>query len=286
MQDDEPGTETCLTSPAGPVFFTHSALEQAGPAIRHGFFTRTGGVSAPPYNSLNCGFGSDDQLDNVTENRARVAAALDLPADRLAGLYQTHSADCLMIDDAHGFAGAHAHGRVNADALVTALPSVGLAILTADCLPVLFADPVAGVVGAAHAGWRGAVAGIIENTIDRMQQAGAGLADIIMVTGPGIQQKSYQIGADMAADILTDRPDSAPCFMADPAAQSTASGPEHYLFDLPLFARLSAARHGLRHIYSSRLDTYARPDLFFSYRRATHEKTPDTGRLISVITRK
>ncbi|NBX06644.1 MAG: peptidoglycan editing factor PgeF [Proteobacteria bacterium] len=252
-------------STAGPVFFSHAALDAETDVIRHGFFTRIGGVSTGLYDSLNCGLGS---------------------ADRVAGLYQTHSADCLVIDSQTQTQYLNPETRPHADGLVTRLDNIGIAILGADCLPVLFADKKAGIIGACHAGWRGAVSGIIENTVDAMCSIGAHLGDIVMVTGPGIHQKSYQVSADMVTEISTLKPDCAGCFMPDPAAEVTAEGASHYLFDLPGFARIAGRRSGLHHIHSLPFDTYADSALFFSHRRATHLGEPDSGRLISIITKK
>ncbi|MBL6604772.1 MAG: peptidoglycan editing factor PgeF [Alphaproteobacteria bacterium] len=272
-------------SPAGPVFFSHGALNAQASAIKHGFFTRQGGVSKGLYDSLNCGFGSADTQSNIAANRARVCAALNLPADRLAGLYQTHSAECLVIDSFPGKYFENADTRPPVDGLVTCLDNIGLAILGADCLPVLFADPSAGIIGACHAGWRGATGGIIENTVDAMCSIGARLSDITMVIGPGIHQKSYQVSADMVTDILNSKPDAAACFMPDPSAEVSAEGASHYLFDLPLFAQIAGRRAGLNDIHCLPFDTYADAKLFYSHRRATHQNEPDSGRLISVITK-
>ena len=178
-------------STAEPVFFSHAALDAETDVIRHGFFTRIGGVSTGLYDSLNCGPGSADRAENVAKNRALSGAALGLAPDRLAGLYQTHSAHCLVIDSQTQTQYLNPETRPHADGLVTGLDNIGIAILGADCLPVLFADKKAGIIGACHAGWRGAVSGIIENTVDAMCSIGAHLGDIVMVIGPGIHQKSY-----------------------------------------------------------------------------------------------
>ncbi len=271
------------TSQQGPCYFSHHALTLSDQSIRHGFFTRNGGISSGLYQSLNCGLGSDDNPVHVQNNRMNVAASMGLAENRLVGLYQTHSTEIISIKQPSDIP-LLIEKRPHADGIVSTCTDVGLAILTADCLPVLFAEPSSKIIGACHAGWRGAVNGIIENTIDAMQNLGASLSNIMMVIGPGIHQKSYQIGADMAAQILEQRPESTGCFMADPASENTASGPQHYLFDLPEFALLCAQRAGLHQIHKMPLDTYALPDLFFSHRRATHLSEPDSGRLISVIT--
>jgi len=273
-------------SSAGPVYFSHAALDTDTDVIRHGFFTRIGGVSTGLYDSLNCGPGSADRAENVAKNRALSGAALGLAPERLAGLYQTHSANCLVIDSQTQTQYLNPETRPHADGLVTGLDNIGIAILGADCLPILFADKKAGIIGACHAGWRGALSGIIENTVDAMCSIGAHLGDIVMVIGPGIHQKSYQVSTDMVTEISTLKPDCAGCFMPDPAAEVTAEGASHYLFDLPGFARIASQRAGLHHIHSLPFDTYADSALFFSHRRATHLGEPDSGRLISIITKK
>ena len=285
MSENLPAMITRHNSPAGPVFFSHAALNDTAGKIKHGFFTRLGGVSTGVYDSLNCGFGSADKPENIRVNRARVCTALGLPDDRLAGLYQTHSPDCVIIDSFPSTDFPSTEARPHADGLVTKLDNIGLAILGADCLPVLFADPHAGVIGACHAGWRGAVGGIIENTVDAMCRIGASLGDIAMVIGPGIHQKSYQVSADMVTDILNQNPDVATCFMPDPAAEISAEGASHHLFDLPSFALKAGQRAGLHHIHTTPFDSYAETSLFYSHRRATHQNEADSGRLISVITK-
>ena len=258
------------TSESGPVFFSHDALMR--PGIRHGFFTRQGGVSTGLYDSLNCGPGSSDDSMAVLDNRARVAAAIGLGPDRMAGLYQIHSAECVTLTDQ-----ADCAQRPQADAYVTALSGVGLAILTADCLPVLFCEAQAGVIGAAHAGWRGAAAGVIEASVQAMVRLGAQTEKIVMVIGPGIRQASYQVSSDMKEEIISQYPAATSCFIPDPAAG------DKYLFDLPGFAALRGQAAGLSQIYDSGCDTYADEAQFFSHRRATHRSEADSGRLISVI---
>ncbi|MEC7207710.1 MAG: peptidoglycan editing factor PgeF [Pseudomonadota bacterium] len=190
-----------------------------------------------------------------------------------SGLYQIHSARCVTLTNPQDC--AH---RPEADAYVTALSGVGLAILTADCLPVLFCDEQAGVIGAAHAGWRGAAGGVIEATVKAMQSLGAQTRGIVCVIGPGIRQQSYQVSADMRDEIIAGFAAAETCFAADP----TAAG--KWRFDLPGFAELRGQAAGLSQIYDSGLDTYADEAHFFSHRRATHKGETDSGRLISVIT--
>ena len=260
------------TSENGAVYFQHQSL--CRPGINHGFFTSRGGVSTGLYTSLNCGPGSDDDPAHIQQNRERICASLDKPSSHLHGLYQVHSATCLTITAPPPFA---PDDRPEADALVTDQPDVVLGILTADCLPVLFTDPDALIIGAAHAGWRGADAGVIEATIDQMEACGARRERIIAVIGPAIQRRSYQIDSGMAKSLSGRHDGAADCFGPDPSA------PGKMLFDLPLFAMQIMRHHGLTHIWTTGLDSYSDSSRFFSHRRATHKSEPDSGRLISAI---
>lgn len=255
----------------GPVFFSHKSLNFSG--IRHGFFTRKGGVSTGLYKSLNCGLGSNDDKKKVLANRGCVAATMGLSLKQMAGLYQTHSRNCVTLTHPGPYA-----DRPQADAYVTALTGTGLAILTADCLPVLFCDERAGVIGAAHAGWRGATAGIIETTVSAMQELGAQPDQIVMVIGPGIRQNSYQVSPEMREEIIAQHETANTCFEPDPTT------PQKWLFDLPCFATQRGEAAGLKQIYDCGLDTYEKDELFFSHRRSTHKGESNSGRLISVIT--
>lgn len=235
--------------------------------VRHGFFTRKGGASSGLYTGLNCGRGSNDQQDVVATNRARVADAMGVGADRLAGVHQIHSADVVTITDP-----AQIAVSVDADALVTALPGVALSVLTADCQPVLFADVDAGVIGAAHAGWRGALSGVLEATADAMRDLGA--TRITAVIGPTISQRAYEVGWDFMESFTAEDPDYQRFFSGGPDGKP--------MFDLPAFglSRLRAA--GIEAQWTGHC-TYSDPDRFFSYRRSTHLNEPDYGRLISAI---
>ncbi len=236
--------------------------------FRHGFFTRKGGASSGIFAGLNCGPGSSDLSGAVQINRARVAEALGLPPTALVSLHQVHSADVVHVTETP-------IAPVKADGMVTATPGVGLAILTADCQPVLFADPVAQVIGAAHAGWRGAQAGVLEATVDAMVALGAKRANIAATIGPTISQKAYEVGPEFF-ETFTD---------GDPATQRFfAQGQgDRMLFDLPAYGlhRLRAA--GVGEAQWTRHCTYSDPERFFSYRRTTHAGEADYGRLISVI---
>ena len=238
---------------------------------RHGFFTREGGVSEGIYAGLNCGPGSNDVPENVAENRARVSRALGLSGVPLVSAYQIHSSDVIRV------AGPWDQTQApQGDALVTDRPGVVLGILTADCGPVLFADPGAGVIGAAHAGWKGAVGGVLENTVLEMEALGAKCASIAAVLGPCIHQASYEVGGELRDAVLADSPWAENLFIASPRA-------DHFQFDLPDYIRGRLNALGLGHVGQVDADTYANEDLFFSYRRTTHAGEPDYGRQVSAI---
>lgn len=236
--------------------------------VRHGFFTRKGGASSGIFAGLNCGPGSSDQSHAVATNRCRVAQTMGVATDRLLSLHQIHSADVVMVD------GAGWTERPRADAAVTRSPGLALGILTADCAPVLFADTDAGVIGAAHAGWRGALGGVIEATVDAMEAAGARRGAIRAAVGPTISQRNYEVG-----------PELLETFLAEEAGWDRHFAPgkgDRLLFDLPglVLARLRAA--GVEAEWIGRC-TYDDPERFYSYRRTTHAGEPDYGRLISAI---
>lgn len=239
--------------------------------VRHAFFTRRGGVSEGLYSALNGGLGSNDQAKAVAENRARMCAQLSLPPEALLSLYQVHSADVVTI--AHPFSFAE---RPKADAMVTRVPGLALGIATADCGPILFADPENRVIGAAHAGWKGALTGVIEATVAAMVDLGAVRANIVAVLGPTISQESYEVGDDFVARFRNEAPGSEQFFAA-------GMRPGHVQFDLPGFimSRLQEAEIG--ESASLELCTYRDAESFYSYRRATHRNEPDYGRLISAI---
>ncbi|MGC9420121.1 MAG: peptidoglycan editing factor PgeF [Rhodovulum sp.] len=236
--------------------------------LRHGFFTRRGGASSGVFHGLNCGGGSSDQSEVVSINRSRVAGALGVAADHLVTVNQVHSADAVTLD-------APPDDRPRADGLVTATPGLALAVLTADCQPVLFADRQAGVVGAAHAGWRGALNGVLEATLDAMEALGASRADTVAVIGPTISQRAYEVGPEFLDTFIAEDPGNARFF-------ASGSG-DRVMFDLPAFglARLRAA--GIGQATWTRHCTYSDPDRFFSYRRSVHAGEADYGRLISAI---
>ncbi|MEZ5725916.1 MAG: peptidoglycan editing factor PgeF [Paracoccaceae bacterium] len=244
---------------------THDLLD----GVRHGFFTRKGGASSGLYAGLNCGRGSNDQTEIVATNRARVAEAMGVAPDRLAGVHQVHSADVVTLSVPED-AGTSDH--IRADGIVSALPGVALAVLTADCQPVLFADPAAGVIGAAHAGWRGALGGVLEATVQAMRDLGA--QNIRAVIGPTISQRAYEVGWDFMDEFTAEDPDYQRFF---------SNGPnEKPMFDLPSFGLMRLRAAGVDAAWT-RHCTYSDPERFFSYRRSTHQGEADYGRLISAI---
>ena len=233
---------------------------------RHGFFTRKGGASSGIFAGLNCGSGSSDQSEMVAINRARVADALGVTA--LVGVHQTHSADVVTVT-------ATPLAPTRADGLVTATPGIALSILTADCQPVLFADAQAGVIGAAHAGWRGSRDGVLEATLNAMEALGARRHTIAAVIGPTISQAAYEVGPEFYETFTDADPDMRRYF--------TNGTGDRMLFDLPGYGlhRLRAAGVG-RAEWTGHC-TYRDPQRFYSYRRSTHAHEADYGRLISVI---
>ena len=241
------------------------------PGLRHGFFTRAGGVSTGIYAGLNCGLGSGDDIALVLENRRRVAAHLGGRHDGVATLYQEHGATAFTIDRPIA-----REALPKADAVVTKTPGLVIGVLTADCAPILFADPEAKIVAAAHAGWRGAVAGIIVSTIAEMERLGAKRSRIVAALGPCITQPAYEVGPDFEA-VLTARDHSNARFLARPATNAKAH------FDLPGFvlSRLEAAQMG--NIVNSAQCTHGNESLFFSFRRTTTRQEADYGRQISAI---
>lgn len=237
--------------------------------IRHGFFTRRGGVSEGLYRGLNVGLGSDDAREKVEENRRRVSGWFGLAPERLATVNQVHSPDVVVVDATYD------GNRPKADALVTASPGVILGVLTADCGPVLFADAEAVVIGAAHAGWKGALGGVLENTILAMQSLGARREAITACLGPSISGANYEVGPEFVDRFLAQNADFAVFFRP-------SSKPGHAMFDLQGLTVKRLTDAGIR-AESLNICTYADPDSFYSYRRTTHAGEPDYGRQISAI---
>ena len=239
--------------------------------IRHGFFTREGGVSKGIYASLNCGYGSDDDRECVRENRARVAGKLSVEPEKLLTVYQIHSPDVVTVSDPWD-----PESAPQADAMVTSESGIALGILTADCAPVLFADEKAHVIGAAHAGWKGAIGGVLEATIEAMIGLGAERGRIVAAIGPCISKDAYEVGAEFRERFLEADTANSKWFAA-------SENDGHFMFDLPGYAeaRLEAADIGTVAVVGR--CTYQEPKRFFSYRRTTHRKEKDYGRQISAL---
>lgn len=243
--------------------------ELAGAGIRHGYFTRAGGVSEGIYAGLNTGTGSNDDPDRVAENRRRVAAWMRVAPESLLSAHQIHSPDALVVHQP--FDGP----RPQVDALVTDRPGLAVCASTADCGPVLFADSRARVIGAAHAGWKGALTGVLESAIAAMEGLGARRADIVAVLGPSISQPNYEVGAEFVDRFTAADPENTRYF-------APSENPGRAMFDLNGYTvdRLRAAGVRAEALYRC---TYAEEDLFYSYRRTTHRKEPDYGRHLAAI---
>ena len=246
-----------------PNHITNLSLSE----FKHGFFTRLGGVSTGQYESLNCGVSQWDQAENVERNLAIVAQSLDLRMGSVLTARQSHSAEVAKVESSSA--------RPDADALVTCECGVAIGVLTADCLPILMADAQAGVVAAAHGGWRGTIAGVIENTIQAMHALGARLERIDAVIGPAISARNYEVGPEFRSKFMTDDPASSPFFTVRPGGQ--------LYFDLPSFALMRLRRSGIRSAEWIRHCTYSEPAKFFSCRRSSKDGEKEFGLQISVI---
>lgn len=261
-----------------PLALKHASLDWAG--IAHGFFTRDGGVSTGLYKGLNIGIGSADAQDAVMENRRRAALSLGVGGEALATVYQVHGKTVVPVTEAH----CDPAMRPKADAMVTDRVGIALGIATADCAPVLFADIQAQVIGACHAGWKGAYEGVVMATVDAMVGLGADRSRIVGVLGPCIHQPSYEVGPEFQARLVAADPENAQFFVR-------SQRPEHFQFDLPGYVLSRMALSGLRadRIGQIAADTYPDERRFYSYRRATHrdERGPEGGieygRLLSAI---
>ncbi|MCW0000025.1 peptidoglycan editing factor PgeF [Pararhizobium sp. YC-54] len=242
---------------------------RTGNTVKHGYFTRAGGVSEGIYRGLNVGLGSNDERSRVEENRARVSAWFGAEPHRLATVHQIHSPDAVIVD------GSYNGTRAPADALVTATPGLVIGVLSADCGPVLFADAEAGVVGAAHAGWKGALTGVLESTIEAMISLGARREHIVASLGPSISRRNYEVGSEFIERFLEKDTGYRVFFTPSPRDG-------HAMFDLPALTLKRLTEAG---VTAENLDlcTYADEERFFSYRRTTHRSEPDYGRQISAI---
>jgi YfiH family protein len=247
-----------------------SPLLEAVPGLRHAFFTRDGGVSEGIYAGLNGGLGSNDDPAHVRENRRRMAAAMGVDPDHFLTAHQIHSPDVAVAEAPWDSA-----TRPRVDAMVTRVEGLALGVTAADCGPVLFADPEARVIGAAHAGWKGAFTGVLESTVAAMEKLGADRADMVVAIGPLIRQPSYEVGAEFVARFVAVAAGYAGFFIP-----STRDG--HAMFDLGSFIRMRLERAGVGLIDDTGIDTY--PDeRLYSYRRSVHRSEPDYGRQIHAI---
>jgi len=240
------------------------------PTVAHGFFGRQGGVSKGIYGSLNCGPGSQDEHQAVIENRKRATAALS-PDARLVTLYQMHSAEAVIVTEPWDIP-----NNPKADAMVTDRPGIALGILTADCAPILLADRGAQIIGAAHAGWSGALAGVTDSVLAAMERLGAKRQRIVTAIGPCIGQAAYEVGPEFEPRFRAADPENARFFAPSPRAG-------HFQFDLPAYVAHRLRLGGVEAPDILNVCTYANDKAFFSYRRATHRKEPDYGRQLSAI---
>lgn len=248
-----------------------AALIAALPGIRHAFFTRNGGVSQGVYDSMNGGVRSNDAPEHVAENRARMALALGVSPERFITPYQIHSPDVVVAEQPWT-----ADDRPRADAVVTRVPGLAIGVSTADCGPLLFADSEARVIGAAHAGWRGAFTGVIEATIAAMEKLGASRGNISVALGPTIRQANYEVGPEFVARFVAADIDNTRFF-------TDAEREGHAMFDLTGYIASRIEQAGIVNFEDLGLCTYAEPERFYSFRRATHQSEPDYGRHINAI---
>jgi polyphenol oxidase len=247
-----------------------SPLLAAIPGVRHAFFTREGGVSDGIYAGLNGGLGSNDDPVRIRENRRRMAAQLGVTPENLISAHQTHSADAIVATGPW-----QGTARPKADAIVTARERLAIGVTTADCAPVLFADPYARVIAAAHAGWKGALTGILESTIAAMEKLGAERGRMVVALGPMIRQQSYEVGSEFVERFLDANADYASFFLPAPR-----NG--HAMFDLAGLIRLRLENAGVLMIDDLDVDTYA-DERFYSYRRSVHRQESDYGRHVHAI---
>src|SRR3954451_10248023 len=247
-----------------------SPLLSAIPGLRHAFFSRDGGVSEGIYASLNGGLGSSDDAAHVAENRRRMAARLGVSPQRLLTAFQIHSPDVAVASGPWDGA-----SRPRADAIVTRTANLAIGVTASDCGPVLLVDPTARVIAAAHAGWKGALTGVLENTVRAMQQLGAERSGIVAAIGPLIRQQSYEVGSEFVERFTQADADSARFFIP-------ASRAHHAMFDLAGFIRMRLENAGVLMIDDTGIDTYA-DERFFSYRRSVHRGEPDYGRHVHAI---
>jgi YfiH family protein len=249
---------------------TASPLLSAIPGLRHAFFTREGGVSGGIYAGLNGGLGSSDDPASVAENRRRMAQQMGVSPEHFLSVWQVHSPDAVVATGP--WEGA---SRPRADAMVTRTEGLAIGVTAADCGPILFVDPNARVIGAAHAGWKGALTGILESTVDAMEKLGAERSGIVAAIGPLIRQHSYEVGGEFVERFVEADAENALFFMP-----STREG--HAMFDLASFIRTRLENAGVLMIDDTGIDTYS-DERFYSYRRSVHRGEPDYGRHVHAI---
>jgi YfiH family protein len=247
-----------------------SPLLAAIPGLRHAFFTRDGGVSGGIYGGLNGGLGSNDDPKHVAENRRRMAEQMGVAPDRLLSVHQVHSPDAVVANGPWD-----GPARPRADAIVTRTEGIAIGITAADCGPILLVDPNARVIGAAHAGWKGALTGILESTIETMEKLGAERGGMVAAIGPLIRQHSYEVGGEFVERFIDTDADNAVFFIP-----STREG--HSMFDLAGYIRMRLENAGVLMIDDLGVDTYS-DERFYSYRRSVHRKEPDYGRHVHAI---
>ena len=247
-----------------------SSLLSAIPGLRHAFFTRDGGVSSGIYAGLNGGLGSNDDPQNVAENRRRMAERMGVTPHHFLSAHQIHSPDAVIASGP--WAGA---SRPRADAIVTRTEGIAIGVTAADCGPILLVDPTARVIGAAHAGWKGALTGILESTIEAMEKLGAERGGTVAAIGPMIRQQSYEVGSEFVERFIDAEADNAVFFVPSPREG-------HAMFDLAGFIRMRLENAGVLMIDDVGADTYS-DERFFSYRRSVHRKEPDYGRHVHAI---
>ncbi|MET3840836.1 peptidoglycan editing factor PgeF [Bradyrhizobium sp. OAE829] len=246
-----------------------SSLLSAIPGLRHAFFTREGGVSGGIYEGLNGGLGSNDDAAHVAENRRRMAEQMGVAPDRFLSVHQIHSPDAVVAT------GPWTGDKPRADALVTRTEGLAIGVTAADCGPILFVDPTARVIGAAHAGWKGALTGVIESTVDAMERLGADRSGMVAAIGPLIRQHSYEVGGEFVERFLDADAGNAAYFIASERAG-------HSMFDLAGYIRMRLENAGVLMIDDIGVDTYS-DERFYSYRRSVHRKEPDYGRHVHAI---
>jgi hypothetical protein len=247
-----------------------SPLLSAIPGLRHAFFTRDGGVSGGIYASLNGGLGSDDDPAHVAENRRRMAEEMDVSPEHFLSVWQIHSPDAVAVSGP--WEGA---ARPRADAMVTRTENLAIGVTAADCGPILLVDPNVRVIGAAHAGWKGALTGIVESTVAAMEKLGAERSGIVAAIGPLIRQHSYEVGSEFVERFIEADAENAPFFI--PSTRE-----RHAMFDLAGFIRMRLENSGVLMIDDIGVDTYS-DERFYSYRRSVHRKEPDYGRHVHAI---